>query len=283
MFQPKNAQSRKELQKGMVDGITVRGIGHQVLSKELYQETIIISDMYDMNEFVALDLLCTAQMQMSYYPGLPRGLVAVLLYYDARKTLLSVLRMLVQARKGVLWCLNIRHDVESFMTEYTDELLRNGLFNRIFSLLQTLDLSKELEKLQQNVALGGAKHRRQVIDLFNEIRLILADIVFLWSSQTGLPKEQTLLLINYLQEATVEEEPTGKLDNVNLYLLLAFLASVDLSILHVLEDGEEVVQKLPIVSQPDFIETLLTELTASKGKWKNSGLQVSFRCKQISY
>lgn len=257
----------------MVDGITVRGIGHQILSKELYQEAVIISDMYDMNEFVALDLLCTAQIQMSYYPGLPRGLVAVLLYYDGRKALLSALRMLVQARKGVLWCLNIRNDVEKFITNYTDELLQNGLFTRIFDLLKTLDLSKELEKLQQNVALGGPKHRKQVIELFNEIRLILADIVFLWSAQSGLPKEQTVLLIDYLREAKIEEEATGKLDNVNLYVLFAFLSAVDLSILHVREDGEEVVQSLPILSQNDFFETLLKELAASKGTWKSEGLR----------
>lgn len=272
-MQPKNAQSRKELEKGMVDGITVRGIGHQILSKELYQEAVIISDMYDMNEFVALDLLCTAQIQMSYYPGLPRGLVAVLLYYDGRKALLSALRMLVQARKGILWCLNIRSDVERFITDYTNELLQNGLFTRIFDLLKTLDLSKELEKLQQNVALGGPKHRKQVIDLFNEIRLILGDIVFLWAAQSGLPKEQTVILIEYLREAKIEEEATGKLDNVNLYVLFAFLSSVDLSILHVREDGEEVVQSLPILSQNDFFETVLNELAASKGAWKSEGLR----------
>lgn len=257
----------------MVDGINVRGIGHQILSKELYQETVILSDMYDMNEFVALDLLCTAQMQMTYYPGLPRGLVAVLLYYDGRKSLLAALRMLVQARNGVLWTVNVRSEVKKFITEYTDELLRNGLFIRIFDLLKTLDLSKEIEKLHQNVALGGPKHRKQVIELFNEIRVILAEIVFLWSAQSGLPKEQTILLIEHLRDVKVEEEATGTLDNVNLYLLFAFLSAVDLSILHVREDGEEIVQGLPVIAESDFFSSLLAELSLSKGKWKCEGLQ----------
>lgn len=84
----------------MENGISIRGMGPQTISKELYQETIILSDMYDLNEFAALDLLCTAQLQLPYYPGLPRGLIAVLLYYDGRKALLSTLRMLVHARKG---------------------------------------------------------------------------------------------------------------------------------------------------------------------------------------
>lgn len=47
----------------------VKGLGSQELSKELYQETVILSDMFDLNELVALDLLCTAQIQMPYYPG----------------------------------------------------------------------------------------------------------------------------------------------------------------------------------------------------------------------
>nr|XP_022904790.1 nuclear pore complex protein Nup205 [Onthophagus taurus] len=271
---PKSAKCREELKKGMEEGINVREHTHQVLSKELYQEAIILSDMYNLNEFSALDLLCTAQIQMSYYPGLPRGLVAVLLYYDGRKAILSVLRMLVQARKGVLWCIKIPGDVEQFITTYTDQLMEGGLFNRIFELLRTLDLSKEIEKLQQNVALGGPKHQRQVIDLFNNIRLILGDIVFLWASQSGLSKQPTLGLINYLREQKFEEESTGKIDNVNLYMISGFLAALNLSVLHEREDGEEAIQNLPILAEGDFVEAILNELSQNK-PWQCSGLQAT--------
>lgn len=61
---------REELKNAMVDGVNVKGLGHQILSRELYQEAIILSDIFDLNEFVALDLLCTAQIQMPYYPGM---------------------------------------------------------------------------------------------------------------------------------------------------------------------------------------------------------------------
>lgn len=47
--------------KGIKDGIRLPGIGHQVLPKELVDEAIIISDMYDLNEYMALDLLCTGR------------------------------------------------------------------------------------------------------------------------------------------------------------------------------------------------------------------------------
>lgn len=192
LFQPKNAKSRADLKKGMEDGITIRGIGHQILSKELYQEAVILSDMYDLNEFVALDLLCTAQIQMPYYFGLPRGLVAVLLYYDGRKALATSLRMLVQARRGVQWRVDASDELINFITSYTNQLKDNGLLIKILELLKTLDLSEEMEKLRKNVALGGPRHRRQVADLFNDIRSTLAETLFLWSAQCGLPKEPTL-------------------------------------------------------------------------------------------
>ncbi|KAK9679304.1 Nuclear pore complex scaffold, nucleoporins 186/192/205 [Popillia japonica] len=265
---PKNAKSREELKKGMEDGINIRGRGAQTLSKELYQETIILSDMYDLNEFAALDLLCTAQMQIPFYPGLPRGLIAVLLYYDGRKCLLSALRALVQCRKGIAWSLKVSSETERFVTAYTDQLMENGIFNRIFELLKTLDLSKELEMLQQNVALGGPRHQKQVIELFNSIRLLLSDIVFLWSTHCGLPKQTTINLISYLKELKLEEESTGTLDNVNLYLLGALLSAIDLSILHTREDAEEVVQSLPILSEFGFVEGVANELLPEKEELK---------------
>lgn len=258
----------------MVDGITVRGIGHQVLSKELYQETIIISDMYDMNEYMALDLLCTAQLQMSFYPGLPRGLVAVLLYYTARKTLAYALRLLINARSGVLWrTADMRDDVEKLITDYTNELLKNGIIIRLLDLLKSLDLSKEIDKLQQNAALGGPKHRRQVIDLFNEIRLLLAETVFLWSANCGLVKDCTVALIGYLREAKLDEEASGKLSNVNMYLLMGLLYTMDLSVLRTREDGEDIVQSLPIISEPNYVDTLMNELAFSHSNWKCDGLK----------
>ncbi|XP_018324440.1 nuclear pore complex protein Nup205 [Agrilus planipennis] len=270
---PKSPKSREELKKGMVEGITVRGIGHQILSKELYQEAIILSDMYDLNEFVALDLLCTAQIQMTYYPGLPRGLVAILLYYDGRKCLVSALRILVQARKGIQWTVSMKPDVQTFITNYTDQLLESGLFDRIFELIRTLDWSKELEKLQHNLALGGPKHRRMVVDLFNTIRHILADIVFIWAAQTGLPTNVMSKLIGLLQEQKNEDDASGKIDSVTFLLQMGFLAAIDLSALHIRENGEQFVRSLPVLSDKSFLEMMITDLTPSKRTWACQGLQ----------
>lgn len=257
----------------MSEGISVRGIGHQILSNELFQEVTIMSDMYNLNEYMALDLLCTAQIQLSYHPGLTRGLVAVLLYYDGRKALVSSLKLLMQARQGVLWRIDIADGVAKYITDYTNDLLNNGVFNRVLELLKSMDTSKEIELLQKNRALGNPKHHRQVLDLFEEIRQELADIVYMWAAQTGLPRGPAINLISYLRTLKPEEDAFGGIDNISLTLEMALLYALDLSILHIREDGEEMVNSLPLISENGLMKLLIEELSPAKGKWECEGLQ----------
>jgi nuclear pore complex protein Nup205 len=173
-------------------------LGQTTLAKDLVDEAIIISDMYNLNEFVALELLTTAQQKMPQYPGLPRGLVAVLLYYDGRKALLSALKDLMQARLGVSWCTDMSQDVTLLVTSYTDSLVAEGVLKKIIESLDSLDITKELELLTKNRALGPPKHHRMVLDLYEEIRQNLANALFNYSAQSGLPKDVTILLIRKL-------------------------------------------------------------------------------------
>lgn len=55
------------MRKGITEGISRPGTGHQILPKELVDEVIIISDMYDLNEYMALDLLCTGKLTYFLY------------------------------------------------------------------------------------------------------------------------------------------------------------------------------------------------------------------------
>lgn len=95
--------------------------------------------MYKLNEYIALDLLYTAQLQMPFHPGLTRGLTAVLLYYDGRKALTSALRTLVQARAGHSWMLDIPVLLTKQITEYTNRLQEDGLLDRIVALIEEMD------------------------------------------------------------------------------------------------------------------------------------------------
>lgn len=195
LFQPKNEGARKEIQQGITSGILLPGLGQTTLAKDLVDEALIISDMYSLNEFVALELLTTAQQQMPQYPGLPRGLVAVLLYYDGRKALVSAVKDLMQARVGVSWCTDASNDVTLLVTSYTDSLVSEGILKKIIQGLDQLDITQELDLLTKNRALGPPKHHRMVLDLFEEIRLNLAMALFNYSAQSGLPKDVTISLI----------------------------------------------------------------------------------------
>lgn len=204
-----------------------------------------------------------------FFIGLPRGLVAILLYYDGRKAIVSALRILVQSRKGVSWCTQCPDTLTETVTIYTDQLVNSGLLNKIINLLTSLDISKELELLQKNRGIGPPKHHKQILDLFEDTRVNLAGILYSWSAQTGLPKETTLELINYLKNVKIEE--TNSLDDVTLNLMMALLYALDLSVLHNREDGEELVESLPIVSESGFIADILENLLNSK--WECEGLR----------
>lgn len=82
-------------------------------------------------------------------------------------------------------------------------------------------------------------------------------------------------LLNHLRQLKLEEDASGKADNVTLFLFMAFLSAIDLSVFHSREDGEEVVKQLPILSEPSFLRTLYEELSPTKPKWSDENLQAA--------
>lgn len=267
--QPKNAKSREEIQKGITDGVNLPGLGLTILSKDLVDESVIISDMFNLNEYKALELLCTAQQQIPHHPGLPRGLVAILLYYDGRKTLVTTLKQLFQARQGISWCIDAPQEVTQLITTYTDTLVASGILNKIIDLLVQLDLTQELATLSENRALGPPKHHRQVLDFFQETRLQLATTLYCWAAQCGLPCDTTLRLIDYLSKYK-SDDSRGVIDDVTLALTMALLYAFDLSALKKRDDGEEVVLQLPLISDPNYTKSVFEELSR---RWETDGLR----------
>lgn len=113
-MQPKSEKSRAHLSNALTEGILLSGQTRKVdLSVDLYDEALIISDMFDLDEIFALELLCTAQRQQVHHPGLSRGLVAVLLYYDGRKAMACTLRDMFQTVSGVSWSTELPREVSS--------------------------------------------------------------------------------------------------------------------------------------------------------------------------
>ncbi|XP_059473287.1 nuclear pore complex protein Nup205 [Neocloeon triangulifer] len=267
-------KSRQELQRCVQEntGLPLRQPLH--ISRELLEEAIIISDMFSINEYVALDLLCVAEQQMQHYPELTRGLVAVMLFYDGRKAICDTLCLLAQARRGVSWEFAGACD-NRLIAAYMDQLVSNNLVSNILDLLSEIDVNKEMEKLQRNRGLGGPKHQRLIYDLITGTRQTLADIVFCLSAQAGLPQTALLPLIKYISEIKMDQDTAGSaIDGVNLALVMALLYALDVSILQRKEEQDELVQRLPLVSEHSLIPSLMRDLSPmTTNNWGCKGLQ----------
>lgn len=73
----------------------------------------------------------TGENQQPDFPGLTRGLVAVLLYYDGRRSIVNSLRALIQSRDGRTWTLGLSSEIVSMTTSFTDQLVEEGLVDKI--------------------------------------------------------------------------------------------------------------------------------------------------------
>lgn len=66
--------------------------------------------------------------------------------------------------------MNAPHEITLLITGFTVAL---DVLDEVFNLLEELDVMKELDVPTTNRALGLPKHHRQMLDLFEEIRLLL--------------------------------------------------------------------------------------------------------------
>jgi nuclear pore complex protein Nup205 len=54
------------------------------------------------------------------------GLVAVLLYHDGRRCLLSALRTLLQSREGLTWTLELDEEMSELIMSFTKQIINEG-------------------------------------------------------------------------------------------------------------------------------------------------------------
>ncbi|GAB1605006.1 nuclear pore complex protein Nup205-like [Argonauta hians] len=267
----KNSVQRERVKKATKEGLPVYSEQRtQILTQDIIEESLLLSDLYNLNEFAAVEFILSGQNQQPNYPGLSRGLVAVLLYYDGRRALCSSLRVLLQAREGRMWTMGNEQDITDVVMKYTDVLIENGLVNKILNLIQSMDLDAEIEKLEKDRALGPPKHRKQVIDLFKEIRLCLAECLFHLAAQQPLKEHDTLRLVAFLKDHCTWL-PDGSLDSVSLFLLMTLLYCFDSSLLEH-DDTEEMLHNCPMLSDDQYIRNI-HRVVVSDEQWNHPGVK----------
>ncbi|XP_029472832.1 nuclear pore complex protein Nup205 isoform X2 [Rhinatrema bivittatum] len=272
---PKNIQQHEKVQKASTEGIAIQGQqGTRLLPEQLINEAFILSDLFEIAELAAVELLLAGEHQQPHFPGLTRGLVAVLLYWDGKRCIANSLRTLIQSRQGKTWTLELSAELVSLTTNFTNELMEQGLTQKILTLVSQINVNNEFDKLQRKRGLGNEKHRKEVSDLIKECRQSLAESLFAWTCQSPLTKDDTLLLIGYLEKVTVEAD--ASLDPVNLALLMALLYCFDVSFLDQgTEDRQDLIHQLPLTER-EYVAAIHCRLQDTQ-PWKLPGLQATVR------
>ncbi|XP_039471701.1 nuclear pore complex protein Nup205 isoform X3 [Oreochromis aureus] len=273
---PKSAEQREKVRKASTEGIAIQGQqGSRLLPEQLLTEAFILSDLFDIGELAALELLLAGEQQQPYFPGLTRGLVAVLLYWDGKLCMANSLRTLIQSRQGKTFTLDLSGELVALTTRFTDELMSQGLTKRILTLVSEISVTREFERLQKERGLGNEKHRKEVADLIKECRQALADSLFSWTCQSPLSKDDTLALIGHLETVTAQAD--GSLDSVNLALVMALLYCLDVSFIEQgTEDRDDLLQALPLLTERQYVSAVHSRLMDSQ-PWKLPGLQAVCR------
>ena len=263
---PPNAQDLELLKKATTDGIKLPGSEiSTTLPASLVEEAIIVSELFKLNEISSVLLLLQGEEQLPRYPGLTRGLVAVLLYYDGRAAIVQALRALVAATPGLSWSTDTAPDIAELVKETSTGLMKDGLTDVILGLLSSLDWTADLAGLQKAAALGDAQHVHTVRALHQETRQGLADIVYRYSAQVGLSAQAVTRILEHLAKAT-PDTATGQLDGVTAALAMAVISAMDVS---GVGRGEV---ELPIVKDSTFLATVGREVEGRSRKWECPGL-----------
>uniref|UniRef100_A0A7N8XLB2 Nucleoporin 205 n=1 Tax=Mastacembelus armatus TaxID=205130 RepID=A0A7N8XLB2_9TELE len=219
--------------------------------------------------------LSPGEHQQPHFPGLTRGLVAVLLYWDGKLCVANSLRTLIQSRHGKTFTLDLSGELVALTTRFTDELMSQGLTKRILTLVSEISVTREFERLQKERGLGNEKHRKEVSDLIKECRQALADSLFSWTCQSPLTKDDTLAVIGHLETVTAQAD--GSLDSVNLALVMALLYCLDVSFVEQgTEDREDLLQALPLLTERQYVAAVHNRLMDGQ-PWKLPGLQAVCR------
>ena len=279
LIQPRNIVHRESVKKATKEGVALSTHPQPlILTQEFINQALVLSEVLDLNELSAVELLLAGEQSQPDFPGLTRGLVAVLLYYDGRRSLVTSLRSLIQAREGVLWTLGLSSMVTSVVTPFTDYLLQNGLVDNILTLLGEFSAKEELDKLSKARGIKDARHCQQISDLIEDQRNALADCLFYWACQNPLPCDEILKILACLKKVPADDE-IKPLNYTTLCLFLTLLAcfnigdaSTDGSSL----DSSLVDEHYPILSDSNLLSAVHQELAKDDWAYPALGAAVNF-------
>ncbi|KAF8568536.1 hypothetical protein P879_01301 [Paragonimus westermani] len=209
--QPKSQENREAVKKALTESINLPGIPQRILlTEDFVQEVLILSDLFNTDELIIVELLLTAESQLPTQTDSSRGLLAVLLFYDAQQAIVDCLRTLIQARDGRTWSPSLSSEAVRIAERFTGDLWKNGLLHNILGSLKKFDILKTFSQLEKAQALGSSKHRYDVYNLLSEIQNGLSECLLLWACQSAFTLDEFKLVLDYLLQPRADSpQPTA--------------------------------------------------------------------------
>uniref|UniRef100_A0A8R1DII9 Uncharacterized protein n=1 Tax=Caenorhabditis japonica TaxID=281687 RepID=A0A8R1DII9_CAEJA len=201
------------------------------LDEQICAEALIMSDVFDLGELEAVDLVLAGEAQKIHFEGLNRGLIAVVCYYDAHRLLITAIRHMLK------WD---REELPSRVCNFLDDTFVNdNIVKMLFQVLTSFTVQSEFARLQApNVnGLGGSKHQKLVKNAIEEIR---NEIIGCISLICEFPGSEAVSISNYLF-GIVKVVPPEKL---NLTNMTAWVSLIKLTSSDVLTQVQEAPQVL---------------------------------------
>ncbi|XP_074596167.1 nuclear pore complex protein Nup205 [Brevipalpus obovatus] len=264
--EPRNPTHRELVTKASKDGISLVANGHRsksIIPEMVVNEALVFSDMFELNEVISLELIIMGSNQETRYPGMTRGPIAVLLYYDARRVLLSSLKLIVDSVSGRTWSTTFSEGVCKLMNRCVNELREADVINKCLQNLEDFNVNSEYDRLLINKALGPGKYKKQVFDMIKEIHQLYADIVFSFAAQSTLSPSEIKRLMKIISERN-ELDSNGCLDQITTTLLMSLFYLMDVSPLQTCDEGDPLVSKLPISIHKNLFQDIQTSLDQLK-------------------
>uniref|UniRef100_A0A158PB65 Nucleoporin NUP188 homolog n=1 Tax=Angiostrongylus cantonensis TaxID=6313 RepID=A0A158PB65_ANGCA len=167
--QGKSASDRAKLKADsevVIDGVKVP------VSQALCNEAFVISDIFNLNEMEALELVLSGESQKIHFDCLSRGLIAVVCYYDMHRLLAVILRMVLEWEKD-----SMSDVLRSFIEQ---NFVQRAVFQQLLQLQATFNVITEFHMLSQpNVCgLGGPRHQTLLRNVIEEIRENCAESLY---------------------------------------------------------------------------------------------------------
>ncbi|KHJ80265.1 hypothetical protein OESDEN_20061, partial [Oesophagostomum dentatum] len=149
-----------------IDGVKV------AVDQSVCDETVIISDIFNLNEMDALELVLSGESQKIHFDCLNRGLIAVVCYYDVHRLLAVLLRTMLE------WDKESTH--ESLRGFIEQNFVQRTVFQHLLQLQATFNVTSEFHMLSQPHVngLGGPRHQNLLRGVIEEIRENAAEALY---------------------------------------------------------------------------------------------------------